>query len=153
MYSTLEGLLLLGRLGRVVLLLLELLLELRRDGRHGGGASLEALLRLALARESGILLRKRLGLRLGHASRLSLHREASILLLERLLPEAGGLRRKRALLLARLLASSHVVEGAAILLLLASWTLAVGAQEGVRVGIHVEGVERSSQTGLSRGVA
>ena len=140
--STLEGLLLLLQvlLARLVLLLLVLLLELRRNGRDGRRSGLEALLRLALAGEPGVLLLQRLGRSLRGAGGLGLHGVAGVLLLKRLLAVPGGLRRKGARLLAGLLlASSHSVEGAAILLLLASWALAVGAQVGVRIGVHGEG--------------
>jgi hypothetical protein len=110
-----------------LLLLLELLLELRGHGGHRRRAGLEALLRLGLARKPSELLLEWLSWRLH--GRLSLAREAGILLLERLLPEAGGLRRKwRGLLsqlLAGLLSGSHVVERRAILL--AGGTLAVPA--------------------------
>lgn len=128
-------------LARLILLLLVLLLELRRNGRDRRRSGLEALLRLALAGEPGILLLQRLGWRLRGAGRLGLHGVAGVLLLKRLLAVPGGLRRKGARLLAGLLlASSHSVEGAAILLLLlASWALAVGAHVGVRIGVHGDG--------------
>lgn len=144
----------LRRLRRLRLLLL-LLLVLGRDRRYWRGASLEALLRLALARETGILLlqRLRLGLLLlRKAGRLNLHRVAGVLLLERLwLSEASGLRCKWA----RLLASwRHVVEGGPILLLrLAAWTLLiVGAQEGIGVGIHGELLPPSGLVRIGEGV-
>lgn len=137
---------LLGLLLLLLLLLLELRLELRGDRGHRRRAGLEALLRLGLAEASLLRLKP-----LTKAGRLRLEtlaearglrllllchaRVAGVLLLERRLAETRGLRSKRTrllLLLSRLLASH--AEGASILL--RAGTLAVAAQESVRVRIH-----------------
>jgi len=128
----------------LLLLLLELLLELRRDGGHRRSPCLEVLLGLALRRKPGILLlERRLLLRLlSKARRLSLHRKAGILLLKRLLllllAEARRLRRERTGLLARrLLASAHAGVETILLLLAAAGALAIASsEEGARVGVH-----------------
>lgn len=117
----LRGLLLL-----LLLLLLELLLELRRHRGHRRRASLEALLRLSLAWEAGVLGLLRLGL-------LHTARVAGVLLLEGSLAEARGLRSERAGLLDLL--ASHAVEGASILRCAGALAVA-SAEEGVGVGIH-----------------
>jgi hypothetical protein len=112
------------------LLLLELLLKLRRDRRHRGSTSLEALLLLLrllllLSWEPCKLLLKRL-LRL---QTLALHWEASILLLQRRLSKARRLRRKGTGLAWLLLLTSAKVtkRSSAILLLLATRSLAITA--------------------------
>lgn len=113
----------------LLLLLLELLLVLSRDRRHRGRTGLEALLRLSLSREPGILRLLRLGLL--HGAWVT-----GVLLLERSLAEARGLRSEGAGLLALLaLLASHGVEGASILG--CAGPLAAGAaEEGVGVRIH-----------------
>lgn len=115
--------LLLGRGLRLMLLrlLLELLLILRRDRRHRGGA--RDTLRPGATPETRVLVLQRhrgllLLLLLRYTGRLRLHGESGVLLLERSLPEASRLRSERT----RLLLSSTRLgwvgsEGAPILLL------------------------------------
>lgn len=112
---------------RLLLLLLKLLLKLRRDRRHWGSASLEALLLLRLlllSRKAGKLLLERLS----RLQSLALHWKASELLLQRSLSEARWLGRKGARLLAGLLllACAQVSERSSTILLLPG-SLAISA--------------------------
>jgi len=121
----------------LLLLLLKLLLELGRDGRHRGHGGLEGARLLGLG-EAGIL-----GLELGGAGlgpRRRLHgREAGVLLLERRrLSVAGGLGRKGAGLLGLLgLLAGDGAKGVAAILRLAG--IQIPAQIRVLIGIHGSG--------------
>lgn len=115
----------------LLLLLLELLLELLGNTGHWGRGSGHALLRsLAEAGELRLHLSQTLW-------RLQA-RVAGVLLLERRLGEARRLRGKRTRLLLLLRQTSTSAKRTAILG--NAGALAVAAEEGVRIRIHVAGV-------------